>query len=261
VQYGYVVLFAFVLVEQIGLPVPAVPVLLGVGALAGAGRMSLVLGLGVVLAASLPPDLVWHELGRRRGARVVGLLCRISLEPDSCVRRTENLFMRGGRKALLVVKFFPSVSPIASTLAGMVGIGRWQFIALDGLGAILWAGAWMGLGSVFSDALELLATRIARLGNYALVVIGVALAGYVALRFARRQWFLRSLRIARITADELKRRIEAGDTDLVVIDTRSALDVQRAPYTIRGARWIAAEEIDARHLEVPRDRDVVLYCT
>lgn len=261
VQYGYVVLFAFVLVEQIGLPVPAVPVLLGVGALAGAGRMSLVLALGAVVAASLPPDLVWHELGRRRGARVLGLLCRISLEPDSCVRRTENLFMRRGRKALLVVKFFPSLSPIASTLAGMVGVTRREFIALDGLGAILWAGAWMGLGYVFSDALELVAAQVARLGNYALLVGGAALAAYVAVKFIRRQRFLRSLRIARITPDELRRRIEAGDTDLVVIDTRSALDVQTTPYTIRGARWIAAEEIDERHLEVPRDRDIVLYCT
>src|SRR5216117_31852 len=97
VQYGYLLLFAFVLAEQIGLPVPAVPILLGVGALAGAGRMSLALAFAAALAAYLPPDLVWYELGRRRGNRVLGLLCRISLEPDSCVRRTENLFMRRGR--------------------------------------------------------------------------------------------------------------------------------------------------------------------
>src|SRR5687767_8958712 len=147
------------------------------------------------VAASLPVDLVWYELGRRRGARVLGLLCRISLEPDSCVRRTENLFMRLGRKALLVVKFFPSVSPIASTLAGMVGVARWQFIALDSLGAIIWAGAWMGLGWAFSDALELVATQVAHLGNYVIVIVGAALASYIAFKFIQRQRFLRSLRI------------------------------------------------------------------
>jgi membrane protein DedA with SNARE-associated domain len=98
VQYGYVLLFAFVLAEQVGLPVPAVPVLLGVGALAGAGRMSLTLAFAVTLAASLPPDLVWYELGRRRGGRVLGLLCRISLEPDSCVRRTENCSSSGAAR-------------------------------------------------------------------------------------------------------------------------------------------------------------------
>ena len=260
-QYGYVVLFAFVLAEQIGLPIPAVPVLLGVGALAGAGRLSLALALGAVLAASLPPDLVWHELGRRRGGRVLGVLCRISLEPDSCVRRTENLFVRRGRKALLIVKFFPGLSPIASTLAGMVGVARRQFIVLDGLGAIIWAGAWMGLGFVFSEALELVAAQVARFGNYALVIIGTALASYIALKFIQRQRFLRGLRIARITPDELKRRLDAGDGDLAVIDTRSAFEVNTTPYAIRGAKWIAAEEIDQRHREVPRDREIVLYCT
>src|SRR5213596_2472268 len=126
-QYGYVLLFAFVLAEQVGLPVPAVPVLLGVGALAGGGRMSLTLAFAAALAASLPPDVIWYELGRRRGARVLGLLCRISLDPDSCVQRTENLFMRRGRKALLIAKFFPGLSTVAPPLAGMVGIARWQF--------------------------------------------------------------------------------------------------------------------------------------
>ena len=261
VQYGYVVLFAFVLVEQIGLPIPSVPVLLGVGAVAGGGRMSLALALGVVLAASLPPDLVWYRLGRRRGSRILGLLCRISLEPDSCVRRTENLFTRRGRKALLIVKFFPGLSTLASTLAGMVGVARWQFIVLDGLGAMMWAGTWMGLGYVFSDALELVASKVSYLGGYVLVIFGAALAAYIAIKFIRRQLFFRSLRIARITPDDLKRRLDAGDGDLAVIDTRSALEVDTAPYAIRGAMWIAAEEIDQRHLEVPRDREIVLYCT
>ena len=261
VQYGYLVLFAFVLAEQIGLPVPAVPALLGVGALAGAGRMSLVLALGAVLAASLPPDLVWYELGRRRGARVLGLLCRISLEPDSCVRRAENLFVQNGRKTLLVAKFVPGLSTVAPPLAGMAGIGRGQFIALDGLAAILWSGAWVGVGYVFSDALERVAAQAARLGHYAILIIGAALASYIAFKFIQRQRFLRSLRIARITPDELKRRLDAGDGNLVVIDTRSALEVDTAPYAIRGAMWIAAEEIDRRHLEVPRDREIVLYCT
>lgn len=228
-QYGYVVLFAFVLAEQIGLPIPAVPVLLGIGALAGAGRMSPALALGVALAASLPPDVVWYELGRRRGGRVLGLLCRISLEPDSCVRRTENLFIRHGRRALLIAKFIPGLSTIAPPLAGMVGVARREFILLDGVGALVWAAAWMGLGYVFSNALELAASQAARLGNYALVVLGAALATYVVIKFVQRRRFLRSLRMARITADELKRRLDARDGDLIIIDTRSALDVNAAP--------------------------------
>jgi hypothetical protein len=143
----------------------------------------------------------------------------------------------------------------------MVGVGRGQFIVLDSMGAIAWAGAWMGLGYAFSDALELVAAWAASLGNYALLVVGGALASYIAIKFIQRQRFLRSLRIARITPDELKRRLDAGDGELVVIDTRSALEVDATPYAIRGAMWIAAEEIDQRHLEVPRDREIVLYCT
>jgi membrane protein DedA with SNARE-associated domain len=261
VRYGYVLLFAFVLFEQVGLPIPAVPALLGVGALAGAGRLSLALAFAAVLAASLPADLAWYELGRRRGRGVLGFLCRITLEPDSCVRKTETLFMRAGRKALLVAKFFPGLSALASPLAGMIGVGRATFVVLDGLGAILWSGTWMGLGYVFSDALERIAAQTARLGHYVLVAAASALAAYVALKFVQRQRVLRSLRIARITPDELKRRLDALDPDLVVVDTRSALDVSTNPYAIRGAIWIAAEEIDERQHEVPRDRELVLYCT
>jgi membrane protein DedA with SNARE-associated domain len=260
-QYGYAVLFALVLAEQIGLPIPAVPALLGVGALIGAGRMSPALAFGAALAASLPPDIVWYELGRRRGGRVLGFLCRISLEPDSCVRRTENLFMQRGRKALLIAKFVPGLSTVAPPLAGMVGIARWQFILLDIAGAIVWSGAWMGLGYVFSDALELVASRADRLGSGIGVIVGAALASYILIKFVKRQRFLRSLRIARITPEELKRRLDTGDNSLTIVDTRSALDVTAAPYAIPGAIWIAAEEIDRRHLEVPRDREIVVYCS
>jgi membrane protein DedA with SNARE-associated domain len=261
VQYGYLVLFAFVLAEQAGLPVPAVPVLLGVGALAAGGRMSLALAFGATLAASLPPDLVWYEFGRRRGNGALRLICRISLEPDSCVRRTENLFVRRGRTALLIAKFLPGLSTVAPPLAGMVRIGRAAFIALDVAAAILWAGMWMGLGYVFSDALELMASRAARLGNGFGVVVAAALVSYASIKFVQRQRFLRSLRIARITAEELKRRLDSGEDTLAVIDTRSVLDVNAVPYAIPGAIWIAAEEIDRRYGELPRDREIVLYCS
>ena len=261
VQYGYVLLFVFVLVDQIGVPVPAVPVLLGVGALCASGRMSLTIAVAAAVAASLPPDLVWYELGRSRGTRVLGLLCRISLEPDSCVRRTETLFMERGRKALLVAKFLPGFSTVAPPLAGMVGIGRLQFIALDVGGAVLWAGTWMGLGYLFSNALEAVAVQAARLGNSLGVVVGAALISYLLIKFLQRQRFLRSLRIARITPEELKRRLDSGDDSFAVIDTRSLLDVRAVPYTVPGALWIAAEDIAQRRGELPRGREIVLYCS
>lgn len=260
-QYGYAVLFVVVLAEQVGLPIPAVPVLLGVGALVGAGQMSPALAFAAALAASLPPDIVWYELGRRRGGHVLGLLCRIALEPDSCVRRTETLFMSRGRSALLIAKFVPGLSTIAPPLAGIVGIARWQFILIDATAAIIWAGAWMGLGYIFTDVLEVAASYAARAGHALAAVVGVALAGYVLIKFLQRRRFLRSLRIARITPDELKRRLDAGDHDVAIIDTRSALDVNAVPHAVPGAMWISAEEIDRRHQEVPRDREIVVYCS
>lgn len=260
-QYGYVILYACVLAEQIGLPVPAVPVLLGMGALAGAGEMSLALALGVVLAAALPPDLLWYELGRRRGPRVLARICAISLEPDWCVRRTESLFIRFGRKLLLVAKFVPGLSAVASPLAGSAGVARWQFVLLDVTGALLWAGTWLGMGYAFSEALDVVAGWVSRLGGYALLLAGAVLAAYVILKYAKRQQIFRDLRMARITPDELRRRIEAGDGGLAIIDTRSSLDVRTVPFLIPGAIRIDADEVDRRHAELPKDREIVLYCT
>ena len=258
---SYLLLFVFVLAEQIGLPVPAVPLLLGVGAFAGTGRMSVLAGLATALVASLPPDLVWYELGRARGKRVLDVICRVSLEPDSCVRRTENLFLRRGRWALLVAKFLPGLSTIAPPLAGIVGLGRAPFLLLDTMGALLWAGAWIALGYVSSSALTPLLALAGRLGHWGLAAAGSGLAAYILTKLVRRRLFLRSLRVARLEPSELKRRLDAGDPDLVVIDTRSALDVGAAPHKIPGALWIPAEAIASRRAEIPLDRKVVLYCT
>jgi membrane protein DedA with SNARE-associated domain len=261
IQYGYVILYGCVLAEQIGLPIPAVPVLLGMGALAGGGQVSLTVAFGVVLAASLPPDLAWFELGRRRGPRVIARICAISLEPDWCVRRTEGLFTRFGRKLLLVAKFLPGLSAVASPLAGSAGVPRWQFLLLDVTGALVWAGTWLGMGYAFSEALDVVAGWAARLGGYALLLAGAALAAYVVFKYAKRQRIFRDLRMARITPDELRRRIDAGDGGLAIIDTRSALDVKRVPFLIPGAIRIDADEVDQRHAELLRDREIVLYCT
>jgi len=261
VQYGYLVLFAFVTAEQIGLPIPAVPILLGVGALSGTGRMSVAVALGVALLASLPADIVWYELGRRRGGRVLGFLCRISLEPDTCVRRTSDAFAQRGAGALLFAKFFPGLSTVAPPLAGIAGIARHRFLLLDALGALVWAGAWLALGYVFRDALDPVIATASRVGNGALLAAGSVLAAYILVKFVRRRLFLRKYRMARITPVELKRRMDAADQTIVIIDTRSALDVELEPFAIRGALWIPSEEIARRHLEVPRDRDIVLYCT
>src|SRR3989449_3574887 len=185
VRYGYVVVFGWVFAEQIGLPIPAVPVLLAAGALAGGGRLSLTLVLVLAALASLVSDTIWYWIGRTGGGRVLGWLCRISLEPDSCVRRTEAAFAVHGARALLVAKFVPGFSTAAPPLAGIVRMPLLRFVVFTGLGGLIWAGAFVGTGWRLSSQLELAAGYRARLGSGAVARVIAGLGGYIAWEFVR----------------------------------------------------------------------------
>jgi len=259
-RYSVVLLPALVVAEQIGIPLPAVPALLAVGALAAQGRVSLVLVIGAIAVVALAVDLVWHELGRRRGAQVLQGLCRLTLEPDVCVRRTENLFLRHGVRALLVSKFLPGLTTVMPPLAGIFGISRLRFVLYDLGGIVLWAGLWTGIGYIFSEAIEEVARRVSALGHTAGFAVAGILVGYVLLKVLRRWLFLRRLRIARISPEDLKRKLDAGE-NIAILDLRTALDVTATPYAIPGSRWISAEALDEHLAEIPRDRELVLYCS
>jgi membrane protein DedA with SNARE-associated domain len=259
-QHGYVLLFVWVLVEQIGLPLPAIPLLLAAGALAGSGRMDLTLALGFAIVAALVSDLIWYHLGRYRGSRVLKLLCRISLEPDSCVRRTENMFARQGAQALLVAKFVPGLNTAAPALAGIFRMPVPRFLLFDGLGAFLWAATFAGLGFIFTDKLERIASYLLRWGGWLVVALGGSLAAYILLKYIQRRRFLYRLRTARITPQELMETLRAG-AEVLIVDLRQPLDVEAFPQMIPGAVRMAIEDIENRHQELPRDRDLVLYCS
>jgi membrane protein DedA with SNARE-associated domain len=259
-RYSVVILPALVVAEQIGIPLPAVPALLTVGALSAQGRVSVVLVVGAIAAVALPVDLVWHELGRRRGARVLSGLCRLTLEPDVCVRRTENLFLRHGVRALLVSKFLPGLTTVMPPLAGIFGVSRLRFVLYDLAGIVLWAGLWLGIGYAFSEAIEIVVRRVSALGHTAGFLAAGILVGYILLKWLRRWLFLRRLRIARISPEELQRKLAAGE-DVLILDLRTALDVAAVRYGIPGSRWIPAEALDEHLPDIPRDRELVLYCS
>ena len=260
IRYKYLVLFALVFAEQIGLPVPALPFLLAAGALVRTGQLDLGLALLVGITASVASDVIWYQIGRRRGMKVLNLLCKISLEPDSCVRRTEDLFARHGARSLLVAKFFPGYNTAAPPLAGVFGMRFGRFLLFDALGALLWLGAFGGLGFLFGHQLEELVTRIQDLG----VRLGAALLGlvlaYVLYKYVQRRRFLHELRIARITAAELAGKLAAGE-DLVVVDLRHSVDFEADPETIPGAMHVPVEEVEQRADEIPHQQEIVLYCT
>lgn len=242
------------------MPLPATPALLAVGALAAVGKIDGGLALALIVAACLLADLIWYGLGRRHGSRVLRLLCKISLEPDSCVRRTEDVFIRYGVRTLIVAKFVPGLSTVAAPIAGVIGVGLPRFVTYSALGSLLWGGTWTGLGYLAGDAVKQVADQGGRVGTVAAIALAVAGVGYVVTKWIKRRRFLRELRIARISQDELKRDLDAG-TPTLIVDLRSDLDVAATPYVIPGALRIATEELERRHAEIPRDRDVIVYCS
>lgn len=260
VRHGYVVLLGWVFIEQLGLPIPSVPLLLASGALAGMHRMNFFLALAIAIFASVCADSLWYQLGRTKGIRILQLLCKISLEPDSCVRKTEGLFSREGSRSLIFAKFLPGLGTVAPPLAGVFHMRPGRFLLYDGLGTLLWAGGFLGAGYIFSDQIEIIAARIASFGGSMGLVLAVAFGSYIAYKFIARQLFMRQLRIARITVDELKKKIDEGQS-MVIVDLRHAMDFEADPQTIPGAFRMDATELQEKNGRLPRDRDVVLYCT
>jgi membrane protein DedA with SNARE-associated domain/rhodanese-related sulfurtransferase len=251
--------FAWVFVEQAGLPVPSAPLLLAAGALSGMRQMNLGTAIAFAVMGAVTSDSMWYELGRQKGVRVLQLLCRISLEPDSCVRRTQVSFTRNGPRVLLAAKFIPGLNAMAAPLSGIIKMGWRKFLLFDTIGAIAWAGVFMITGYAFSGELERVAARVAYLGEWLLVLLLAGFAGYILWKFYHRQKFLRKLKIARITPEELKQKIDAGE-DIIIVDLRHSLDFDANPETIPGALHVDAAELEEAYDVIPRDREIVLFC-
>ncbi len=260
IDHGLPLLFGAVFAEQIGLPLPVPPLLLAAGALSAAGQLHLLPALAATVAACLAADAFWFYLGRRRGSQVLGFLCRISLEPDSCVRRTQNVFTKYGLRGVLVAKFIPGMSTVAPPLAGMAGIGAARFLLVDGMGSLLYGGIFLGLGYCFTSQIGQILAAISQVGGSALTLLATLAVLYAAYKYWQRQRLLRELRMARITVRELRQKLDAGE-DLVILDLRPTAALERDPSLIRGAIHLAMDDLELRHQDIPRDRDVIVYCS
>jgi membrane protein DedA with SNARE-associated domain/rhodanese-related sulfurtransferase len=259
IHYGYLVLFGWVFAEQIGIPIPAIPVMLAAGALAGTHRINAAAALALAITAALCADMICYELGRRKGIRILQFLCKISLEPDSCVRRTENVFARNGAKSLLIAKFVPGLNTAAQPLAGIFRMKYWRFLVFDSAGATLYVGTFFGLGYVFRTQLERVAGAALQLGASLVVLVIAALVGWLGWKYYRRQKFIRQLRIDRITPEELKRKLDAGE-QVVVVDLRGSLDFEAEPAMIPGAVHLDYADLEEVSDELAKAPEVVLYC-
>ena len=259
IQHGYAVLFVWVLAETMGLPLPSVPVLIAVGALAGIGEMKFFACIGLGVGAALLSDLFWYSMGRWRGGQLLSLLCRISLEPDSCVRRTESIFSRYGARSLLVAKFVPGLSAVSTPLAGMIRMPLAHFLFFDCMGAFFWVGSYTALGYLLGEELERASAYATRTGNLLFLIVAGGLSLYILRKYYLRRRFLRELFVARITPEELKQKLDVGE-NVTIIDVRHSLDFEADPYVIPHTLRIPAEELEG-YPTVPNDREVVVYCT
>ena len=259
-QYGLAVVFGNVLLEQIGAPVPAIPTLIVAGALASGDSASVIAVFAVALIACVIADVSWYVAGRVYGNRVMRLLCGISLTPDSCVSDTQAQFERWGIKALLIAKFIPGISLLAPPLAGASRIGWPTFLVFNTVGGALWVGVGVGAGMLFGSQIQSALEQLLGYGKVALVVIGLAIVGYVAYKWWQRHRFYQMLRMARISVDELYRMMGEG-VPPVVVDVRSQIARSLEPRHIPGALHLPLHGFEDHIKELPRDRDIVLYCT
>jgi membrane protein DedA with SNARE-associated domain/rhodanese-related sulfurtransferase len=259
IDHGYAVLFSYVLLSQLGVPVPSAPLLVTVGALVAAGRFGMGHALGAVVIACLIADSAWYLLGRARGAKVLRLVCRISLEPETCVRRTEDGIARYGARLLLVSKFLPGLGLLAAPTAGQSKLRYASFLVFDAVGSLVWAGAYILVGRFLGRTLEhneRLLHPAVRFAGVAFVAVAV---GLLIGRLVRRYRFRRRFATARITPTELRRRMDLGEP-FYVVDLRHPTTAAADRRSFPGSLHLTPEQVIGHRDQLPTDRDVVLFC-
>jgi membrane protein DedA with SNARE-associated domain/rhodanese-related sulfurtransferase len=259
-KHGYAVIFGSAFVEQMGVPIPAATLIVGMGALSRSGEFAFTSIVATAGAAALIADLIWYELGRQHGRSVLRLICRISLEPDYCVRRTEDGFEKLGLWVLLGAKFIPGFNAAAVPLAGMMKTSLPRFLVFDILGVILWSGTYTMLGYVFSQQIERTLTYLSTLGTSLLVVVAAPVSVYIGYKLDQRRKFLKGLTVMRVTPEELKARMDAKE-NIMIFDMRNRLDRKTDPVRIPGAFHVLPEHIEFRPEDISFDQEIILYCT
>ena len=256
-QYGVLLVFAWVLLEQAGIPVPGYPVLLVAGSMSAAGQLSMPLLLFTAVLACLVADSAWYVAGGKYGGRVLRVICRLSLTPDSCVSQTESVFDRWGPRSLIVAKFVPGFASVATAMAGATKVPRGAFLAYDAVGAALWSGLGLALGWLFAPAVETLLLTLQNLGRWGLLL----LAGAVALYLARKAWnrlnFRKQLRMRRLSIPELS-NLQQNGHDVVLVDVRAKRLWERE--RIPGAMVFDPAEWASSEASPHRDATIVVYC-
>jgi membrane protein DedA with SNARE-associated domain len=256
-RYGLAAVFLFTFLENVGLPIPAFPVLMLAGAYASARHTAVPLVVGVAVAGALLADGIWYFVGRWRGKRVLDHLCRVSFNPDACLERAVDGFHRRKSATILFAKFLPGVNTIMPPLAGVTAMPFSSFLLLDAAGSLLWAGAGVALGFAFGEEIAESARGIQ--GAMGWILAG-GLAATVAWRVAYRLYLVRVFSAPRVSPEELLRRMKEGE-GVMVLDLRRDDDFAESDRMIAGALRVRPASFHRYAHELPRDRDLVFYCT
>jgi membrane protein DedA with SNARE-associated domain/rhodanese-related sulfurtransferase len=258
-RHGTLWMFLLTLGERLGLPLFVTPILVAAGALAAMGKLSIGVLLLVTTVACLAGDAVWYELGRWKGAELFGLLCRISFQPDSCVRRSQLALEKHTGLSLLWAKWIPGVARLALPLAGAARVPRARFHFYNAVGSIVWLAVLLSAGYLSMRTIDWLGVFVITaqwaVGLAIMVSVVMAVRGY----WQRRE-FLKTLRMARISPQDLYQQVQAGEQP-VIIDLRHPLDYLAAPRTLPGALRIPPDKVADKLAEIPTGRDIVVYCT
>jgi membrane protein DedA with SNARE-associated domain/rhodanese-related sulfurtransferase len=258
-EYGVLIVFGIVLVEQIGLPIPAFPILIVAGAMSVDGDTHWPAVLGVAMIACLISDYFWFRAGRYYGKRILKLLCKISLSPDYCVSQTEDNFNRWGPKALIVAKFIPGFNTIAPPLAGAMGTRTSVFLGFSVLGGLVWSGAGIAIGAFFHTSVDQVLDILSTMGTTALIVLGVLLLLFVSFKYVERKRFHQSVDIERISIDDFKQLLEQGK-EPVLIDARSAT-AQMLDPAVPGALLFNGSDPSPEIFALDKGRHIIVYCS
>ncbi|WP_371417187.1 VTT domain-containing protein [Granulicella sp. L60] len=260
VPLTYPTLWLVVFASQLCLPVPAIAFLMMAGALVGHGEFRIDLIILVGILGCLAGDLVWFEAGRRWGSRILRLLCSFSSDPGYAAQRARRVFKRWGPRSLLVAKFVPGLDGVTPPLAGMEGIPITSFLAYDAVGSLLWSTFYVGVGYVFADRLNVAITYVTRFGHLLAVAIGVPLILYAAWRAITLIRMIHKLRLRKISPSLLRQRLDA-DENIALVDLVSFDETEPFPG-IPGAIRVDPQRLRVPgHVKVPKDLDVVLYCS
>lgn len=259
-RHGYLLVFFYVFAVALGVPLPADPLILVMGAMVGNREYHFIPVLLSAVVAALIGDTVWYELGRFKGRSVLAFLCKLSLEPDTCVRKTESTFAKRGAGALVLAKFVPGMSLVSVALAGVSRLSYWRFLLADAAGCILWAAAYLSIGRIFYRQVDSVISALGLYGRRASLTLLALLALYISMKYLQRWRFMRKLRINRVTPEEAQALLESSEP-ITIVDLRHPAEIEREGMKIAGARIFRPDELRSRSHEIPEDQQIILYCT